>query len=95
MGLSRHPLLGPARRRLRPLKRAAIGPGALLLELALRCTRRRVGVALVFHRVGDPPGDPATELVPALAPGLLAAQLRALKRRYTVVPAAELAAAAA
>ena len=78
------------RRRLRPLKRAAIGPAALALDLLMRCSGRALGVAIVFHRVGDPPGDPETQLVPALGSDLFRAQLELLRRRYTIVPAASL-----
>jgi peptidoglycan/xylan/chitin deacetylase (PgdA/CDA1 family) len=51
-------------------------------------------VALVYHRVGDPPGDPLRELLPALASHLFAAQVRYLSTRYRVVPASRLLEAA-
>jgi peptidoglycan/xylan/chitin deacetylase (PgdA/CDA1 family) len=66
---------------------------AVLLRLAAN-SRRGLGVALVYHRVGDPPGDPRNELVPAMGAGLFAAQVRHLRRRYRVVPASELLKAA-
>ena len=78
------------RRCLRPVKRASIGPGGMLLGLVLRASGRRLGLALVYHRVGDPAGDPERELVPAQSVASLRAQLAMLRRWYTVVPAAEL-----
>ncbi len=69
-------------------------PLALLIGTILRCTRRRVGLALLFHRVGDPPGDSAHDLVPALGSRLYEAELRHLGRHYSVVPASMLLAAA-
>lgn len=95
MSGARGPLVAALRRRLRPLKRAIRGPAGLLLGLLLRATGRRLGVALVFHRVGDPPGDPAVELVPAQGTALVRGQLALLARHYRVVPAGELRAAAA
>jgi len=79
-----------ARRLLRPLGRALRGPCAGALDLALRASGRKRAAVLVYHRVGDPPGDPDVELVPALGSVLFAAQLRLLCRRYRIVPAAEL-----
>jgi peptidoglycan/xylan/chitin deacetylase (PgdA/CDA1 family) len=92
--MTRHPLWAALRRRLRPVKRVVVGPGALALDALARCSARRWGVVIVYHRVGDPPGDPHTQLVPALASGLFRAQLALLRRRYTIVPAPELLAAA-
>jgi peptidoglycan/xylan/chitin deacetylase (PgdA/CDA1 family) len=51
-------------------------------------------VALVYHRVGDPPGDLSRELLPALASRLFAEQVRYLSSRYRVVPASRLLEAA-
>jgi peptidoglycan/xylan/chitin deacetylase (PgdA/CDA1 family) len=65
-------------------------PVAFALERAARSSARRVGVALVYHRVGDPPGDLERELLPALGASLLAAQVRYLAATYRVVPASEL-----
>jgi peptidoglycan/xylan/chitin deacetylase (PgdA/CDA1 family) len=62
---------------------------AALLRVAVN-SRRGLGIALVYHRVGDPPGDPRNELVPAMGTRLFAAQVRYLRRRYRVVPASEL-----
>jgi peptidoglycan/xylan/chitin deacetylase (PgdA/CDA1 family) len=78
------------RRRLRPLKRAAIGPAGVLLGLALRASGRKLGIAIVYHRVGHRPGDPARELVPAQSTASLREQLAMLMRWYRVVPASEL-----
>lgn len=82
------------RRRLRPLKRAAIPPAAWAANLLLRCSARRLGVAIVFHRVDDVGGEAATELVPAMATGLFRAELALLARRHDVVAPAQLLAAA-
>jgi peptidoglycan/xylan/chitin deacetylase (PgdA/CDA1 family) len=62
---------------------------AVLLRLAAS-SRRELGVGLVYHRVGDPPGDPRNELVPAMGTRLFAAQVEHLRRRYHVVAASEL-----
>jgi peptidoglycan/xylan/chitin deacetylase (PgdA/CDA1 family) len=62
---------------------------AVLLRLATN-SRRSLGVALVYHRVGDPPGDPRNELVPAMGTRLFAAQVRHLRKKYRIVPATEL-----
>ena len=69
-------------------------PLGSLLERAARSSRRRAGVALVYHRIGDPPGDPRRELLPALSTSLFAMQVRHLKSRYRLVAASELPAAA-
>jgi len=52
-------------------------------------------VALVYHRVGDPPGDFSRELLPALGSRLFAEQVRYLSARYRLVPASRLIDAAA
>lgn len=52
------------------------------------------GVALVYHRVGDPAGDPRGELVPALASSLFAVQVRHLAAHYRLTTASELRSAA-
>jgi peptidoglycan/xylan/chitin deacetylase (PgdA/CDA1 family) len=88
--MSRRPGWAALRRGLRPVKRLALGPAARALELLLRCSDRRLGLVIVFHRVGDPAGDPALELVPALGTELFKSQLELLRRRYVLVPAAEL-----
>ena len=48
------------------LKRAAKPTVARLIELRCRLSARNVGLALCYHRVGDPEGDPLRELVPAI-----------------------------
>jgi peptidoglycan/xylan/chitin deacetylase (PgdA/CDA1 family) len=44
----------------------------------------------MYHRVGDPAGDPARELVPTQSTQSLREQLAMLRRWYEVVPAVEL-----
>jgi peptidoglycan/xylan/chitin deacetylase (PgdA/CDA1 family) len=74
----------------------AIGrPLAFLLQLTMRLSARRVGLALVYHRIGDPPGDPDRELVPARGTAQFESELRHLERCYRVVPASGLLEAAA
>jgi peptidoglycan/xylan/chitin deacetylase (PgdA/CDA1 family) len=63
---------------------------AFLAIMAARCSSRRVGLAVVYHRVEDPQGDPRRELVPALGTQLFERQLQHLKSRYRVVPASEI-----
>jgi peptidoglycan/xylan/chitin deacetylase (PgdA/CDA1 family) len=61
--------------------------------VACRRARRspaRVGVALVYHRVGGPGGDSTREILAAVSEHSFAAQLDHLRRHYHVVPAAEL-----
>ncbi len=65
-------------------------PGRLARYALLRLSGRRAGLALVYHKLGDPPGDPRRELVPALSPRLFEAQLGHLARLYRVVPCREL-----
>jgi peptidoglycan/xylan/chitin deacetylase (PgdA/CDA1 family) len=50
-----------------------------------RRSPRQAGAALVYHRVGDPPGDPRLELVPSLGVRLFEEQLLHLQRTYHVV----------
>jgi hypothetical protein len=57
----------------------------------LRLSDRRVGVALGYHSIGDPEGDPDRELVPKLASARFEAQLRHLKRHYRPVRASSCA----
>jgi peptidoglycan/xylan/chitin deacetylase (PgdA/CDA1 family) len=61
-----------------------------VLASALRFSKRSVGVALVYHRIGDPQGEPNRELVPSLGSRLFAAQLRYLRRHYRLVEASQL-----
>jgi peptidoglycan/xylan/chitin deacetylase (PgdA/CDA1 family) len=79
------------RRRVRDLALRVAGPSiGTLLTMLLRLTSRRVGLAVVFHATGDPPGNPDRELVPKLGTRLLDAQVRYLRRRFHLVPASEL-----
>jgi peptidoglycan/xylan/chitin deacetylase (PgdA/CDA1 family) len=75
------------------LLRAVGLPIAWLLVRVARFSGRRVGAALVYHRVGDPAGDPRRELVPALGTELFTAQVRHLADGYRLVTASELAGA--
>lgn len=70
-------------------------PLADVVRRFVQATDSRLGVALVYHRVGDPPGDPRRELVPALGSALFANQVRYLTRAYRLVRGSELHAAAA
>jgi peptidoglycan/xylan/chitin deacetylase (PgdA/CDA1 family) len=68
-------------------------PIAHLLVAAARSSGRGIGVALVYHRVGDPAGDPRRELVPRMGAELFAAQVRHLASSHRLVVASELLAA--
>lgn len=68
-------------------------PLGTLANVMKRWSPDRVGVAIVFHRVGDPQGDPAKEFVPARGTRLFESQVRHLKRSYRLVKASELLAA--
>jgi peptidoglycan/xylan/chitin deacetylase (PgdA/CDA1 family) len=57
------------------------------LNIVLRITRRRAGVALCYHTIDIRQGDPGQELVPTLARERFARQLRHLQRFYDVVSA--------
>lgn len=70
------------------------GPAAFAIHLAARASKRRVGIALVYHAVGESDGPAARYLVPPLAPRRLHEQVQHLKRRYQLVPASELLSAA-
>ena len=61
--------------------------------LRARWSTRRRALVLVYHQIDDDPGDPRTDLVPALSVEQLADQLRHLRRRYRLVKASELPAA--
>ena len=50
----------------------------------------QAAIALVYHRIGDPPGDPRYELVPRLGTRLFEAQLNYLSTTYRVVPPSRL-----
>src|SRR5215210_6123662 len=84
-------VLGPRR-----AAKALLGlPIAAMLEWRLRLSTRRVGLALLYHRVDIARGDPRRELLPALDARRFAAHVRHLKRRYRLVRASELLAATA
>jgi peptidoglycan/xylan/chitin deacetylase (PgdA/CDA1 family) len=69
----------------------AVGvPIGIGLARAARLSARTSACALVYHRIGDPPGNPRRELVPALGTRLFAAQVRHLVSHYEVVAASEL-----
>jgi peptidoglycan/xylan/chitin deacetylase (PgdA/CDA1 family) len=70
--------------------RALGAPLAGAVERLARLSGRRVGLAVMYHRIADPQGDPERELVPALGIELFAAQLRHLAGRYRIVLASEL-----
>jgi peptidoglycan/xylan/chitin deacetylase (PgdA/CDA1 family) len=62
-------------------------PLALGLMLLLRLSRRKAGVALMYHSVDQRAGDPARELVPPHEVELFERQLRHVVKHYDVVPA--------
>jgi peptidoglycan/xylan/chitin deacetylase (PgdA/CDA1 family) len=76
----------------RALARSRVG--WLARYARLRASALRAGLVLVYHKLGDPPGDPEWELVPALDPALFEDELAHLARWYRVVPAAGIQAAA-
>jgi peptidoglycan/xylan/chitin deacetylase (PgdA/CDA1 family) len=80
-------LAAPPRGRTGLLARAA------LVHL-LRFSRRSAGIALLYHRIGDPPGDPREELVPALGTELFADQVRFARSCFRIVPGSQLREAA-
>ena len=55
---------------------------------------RHVGLVVLFHRVGDEPGDPRRELVPAVGLAQFRGQLRWMRRVFLPVPAADIHAVA-
>lgn len=79
---------------LRPLpattRRKLWRTGAPALGDLLRWSDRKVGIALLHHGVGDPPGDPETDVVPALSAAEFEHQLERVAARYRVVPASGL-----
>jgi peptidoglycan/xylan/chitin deacetylase (PgdA/CDA1 family) len=74
------------RRRRDDLERAA----ARALELLAGSLSGRAGVVLVYHRVGERPGDPVRELVPALAVDEFERHVRLVAERYQPVHASTL-----
>lgn len=68
---------------------------AFLVGRRARFSSSRAGVVLVYHRVGGAvSGDEDVEILPAVAQAVFERQLRDLRRRYHVVPAAEILQAA-
>lgn len=87
-------ILAAARTRGRSQLLRAVGvPLADLVRKVAQFSDRGLGIALVYHEVGDPAGDPRRELVPALGTSLFAAQVRHLAARYRLVGASEFHAA--
>jgi peptidoglycan/xylan/chitin deacetylase (PgdA/CDA1 family) len=76
-------------------RRIARRPAGAALATALRAAGGKVGLALCYHRVGDPQGRAGWALVPALGTRLFADQLRHVRARYRLVRAGELAEAVA
>jgi len=72
------------------VRRALRRPAGAALATAARASARQVGLALCYHRVGDPQGRAGWALVPALGTSLFAAQLRHVRARYRLVRAGEL-----
>jgi peptidoglycan/xylan/chitin deacetylase (PgdA/CDA1 family) len=77
------------------LRGLARRPAGAALATVLRASERRLGLALCYHRVGDPQGRAGWALVPALGTRLFAEQLRHVRARYRLVRASELAEAVA
>jgi peptidoglycan/xylan/chitin deacetylase (PgdA/CDA1 family) len=75
------------------LARTLGAPVAIGVLWLLRLSKRRVGVALMYHAVDEHAGDPDRELVPAVASSIFEGQLRHLNRHYRVVSAGHLLAA--
>lgn len=83
-----HPATGGNR-----LQQTALRLRARAIDLVTRLSSRKAGLALVYHEVGDPPGDPGSEILPSLGISEFVQQLEGLKRRYRLVPASKLPAA--
>jgi peptidoglycan/xylan/chitin deacetylase (PgdA/CDA1 family) len=88
---------GPSlkRRAVRLLARTVGLPFGTVAALALRASARKAGVAVMYHGVLPRPADPDRELVPAHSAEVFERQVRHLRRRYRLVPAAALADAVA
>ena len=83
--------LAERRGRLRRMPSNVVRHALAVLRLArARLSSRRVGIALVYHRLAAEEGDPEQELVPAIAAATFRRQLRHLSRRYKVVRTSEL-----
>ena len=63
---------------------------AFAVARLLRFTNAKLGVAVMYHRVGVPAGDYSREIVPNLATDLFEAQVRHLRSNYRLVRASEL-----
>jgi peptidoglycan/xylan/chitin deacetylase (PgdA/CDA1 family) len=66
-----------------------------MMQAGVLCRRahrspRRLGVALVYHRVGGTGADATREILPSLPRGVFARQLHHFGRHYRVVTASEL-----
>jgi peptidoglycan/xylan/chitin deacetylase (PgdA/CDA1 family) len=77
------------------LARALSDAGRTLLATLVRWLARlsasRSGVVIVYHRVGGAvSGDEELEILPAVSSRVFERQLRHIRRRYRVVPAAEI-----
>jgi peptidoglycan/xylan/chitin deacetylase (PgdA/CDA1 family) len=71
--------------------RQALKPfAAALLTAYLRSTSLKAGAILVYHEVAERQGDPHSEIVPPVGRDVFARQIAHLRRRYRVVPAAEI-----
>jgi peptidoglycan/xylan/chitin deacetylase (PgdA/CDA1 family) len=71
-------------------KRLLRRPVARGLAVLVRRRPGRLGLALCYHRIGDPQGRAGRELVPPLGTAPFATQLRDLRRSYRLVRAGEL-----
>lgn len=69
---------------------AACGTGAYLIGQAARWSRRRAGIALVYHEIANTARDPGRRLLPAAGISQFEGQLAHLRNRYRIVPASEL-----
>jgi peptidoglycan/xylan/chitin deacetylase (PgdA/CDA1 family) len=72
------------------VKRRLRGPFTRSLEIALRTSRRPVGLALVYHKLGNRQEDREGHLVAALGAGLFEQQMRHLRAHYRLVSASDL-----
>lgn len=59
-----------------------------------RISAECVGIVILYHRVAGTPGDPESELLPAVARAALERELAFVRRRYRVVPARDVVDAA-
>jgi peptidoglycan/xylan/chitin deacetylase (PgdA/CDA1 family) len=77
-----------------PRSRVGLRARAALVHV-LRISSRPAGIVLLYHRIGEPPGDRREELVPALGTRLFADQVRFARSCFRIVPASQLREAAA